>query len=302
MKIQADYKVGENEYKRINIWNIYNDYKEKKNNGYPYDIHQFYKDYYKGNLYSTNRKNKVRLSLYIAKPFAKSYFKYYPNTRIDWNEESLSHELFKDIISDFTILKLKTYNNDLIKLYISRSEIEYKFYANDNCYYADIYFWFYKSEPANYILKWQGQLCFEIFHTHKTEQKKVKDCLLNNIAVFEHTISPAFLIENCYSEKTLLKKEENIILSLSSEIYGEILSDPASNEYKEIVRIYQKLEQLQYENKQIINTVDYYKNTVEELNKKLDKEINEKVELEKFKKSIENNKFFAFVIKLFRIK
>ena len=57
MKKFADFKLSDGQYKRISIWDIYNDYKKHNYElNYLYDIKQFYKDFYNCNLFSTHFK------------------------------------------------------------------------------------------------------------------------------------------------------------------------------------------------------------------------------------------------------
>lgn len=300
MKKFADFKLSDGQYKRISIWDIYNDYKKYKYElNYLYDIKQFYKDFYKGNLFSTHFKseNKKRLSLCIFDNYKDSFFRYCKNDSFQYcSQESAPHELFKDIISAYDKLTLKN-NNQIIVLYISESDIEHEFIANGNRYYADIYFKFYKSEPEEYLYKWNGELCFEIKYSHAVDSKKRVDCYREGIAVFEHTISKAYAdrIKDIDSKHTEELVVDEITRMLETAIYGKLISDPEIVGYTKIRNLQNKINELEYR----YNAQQQSIKNLEEMRDFFKKEKNT---LLTFKKSVESKKLLKFLLKLYRIK
>ncbi len=306
MKKRADLLLPNGQYKRIDIWYVDKHYKQQVlNNNYEYDIKQFYKDFYKGKLYSThfNVKHKKNLSLNIKDKYYKSYFKYYPGQSSHSIEETVPHELFKDIIGNMSQLTLRSNHRDII-LFISESDIEHKFKANGNTYYADIFFKFYKSIPEEYFYKWNGELCFEIKHTHAVEAKKHRDCYKEGIAIFEHSISSNYV--NMIS-RIINEQSENAVVSLITNalkeyIYGEFISDPESEEFKMINRLNNEISFLnkeKIENQKTIRDLDDKINILEDEKTKL---IFENAELISFKKNVKSKKTLNFLLKLYRIK
>lgn len=253
MKLFADYKI-ENGYKRINIWNIYNSYKKYvKEKGY-IDFKEYYNKYYKNRLFSTHGANSIKMSMTLVHmhPYGKSYFKYLGDLNEKGQFESISHSTYKDIISEMSTLNL-VINEKIIKLYVSSSKIEWFFSANGNNYIADVFIKFYKSEPERYYKKWNGQLCFEIKNTHSVDKKKIKDCYIAGIPIFEHTISKKLMMDgHTESEYEILSQTRFIFDKLSEKIYGKLLSDP-DNEIYEIEKIKKEKDDLLIKNQQLLS-------------------------------------------------
>lgn len=306
MKRQADLLLDDEKYKRIGIWYIYNDYKrQKKENNYEYDLKQFYNDYYKGKLYSTHYKieRKKKLSLNIKHPYGNSFFRYYPGQSSHCSEETIPHEMFKDIISGFSKLVLRVDRKDII-LYVSEGDIEHKFHANGNIYYADIYFKFFKSEPEEYYYKWNGEICFEIMHTHKVGEKKKFDCLKEGIAVFEHPISTAYidLISNIYNEQSEFRVVKKITEDLQDYIKGSIISNPETEEYIMIKKLQKEIEDLKQDNNMQLCMIEDLNNKIRNIKFENKSILSQNNQLEKFKSTIFEKKIFKLLLKIYGIK
>lgn len=304
MKFLADYKLPDGSYKRIRVKNIIDDYKYHKYKlNYPYDFKQFYQDYYKGNLFSTHLRvsRKQNMYLRVCEVYENSYFKYYPKQAPKIiSQDTIPHELFKDIICGFQKLVLKYYNQE-VTLYISECDTEHQFFANGHEYYADIYFKFYKSEPEEFLYKWNGELYFEIKHTHAVGNKKRKDCQTDKLAVFEHSISKAYLdwidrLNDSNSEEVIIEK---ITDSLQSVIYGKWLSDPKTEEYIMIKELQNKVFALE---NQLSTVKEDSKDALESLENKCKLVTNERDELSVFKSKVESKRILRALLKLYRIK
>lgn len=292
MKLYADYKIH-NGYKKINIWYIYNGYK-KYNIENHIDFREYYKKYFKNRLFSTHKSTKMAMTLVRKQPYGKSFFRYLGNLNNNGEFESVSHSVYKEIITDLNILNLVV-NEQKIKLYISYSDIEFYFTANGNNYVADVFVYFNKSEPMEYFYKWKGILCFEIKYKHAVDKRKVDDCYVEGIPVFEHTISKKLMIsDNTINEEELISQKNFITNKLTDKIYGKLLSDPESEEYKLIEKLKKENDELRNENSKLQNC----NAILMEVNNKQNIRIKE---LQDKYKKIENKKILKFILKIFRI-
>lgn len=235
MKTFADYKLDENKYIRISIWDIYHQYTLARNRGYIYDLRNYYKENFSGKLFSVhkNPNTKKPMSLVINATYGKSFFRYTKGSNITNNKESLVHEMYKEIISRLSELNL-VYGKECIKIYVTKTDIEYHFEANHNNYVADVFIWFNKSEPSEYYKKWGGKLCFEVKHTHSVDSKKITDCNTAGIAIFEHKISNKLMIKNdyCSSKAEFDDRVKFITQYLKQKIYGKILFVSEKDKFK----------------------------------------------------------------------
>ncbi len=301
MKLYADYKI-ENGYKRISIWDIYNGYHNYVAKEGKIDFDVYYRKYYKNRLFSTHNSTKIAMVLVRKKPYYLSSFRYLGNINCNGKLESITHSTYKEIIKDFKVLNLRVGNRD-IKLYVSHSDIEVGFTANGNNYYADVFIDFYKSEPSFYYYKWNGKICFEINYSHSVEDKKVNDCFLEGIAIFEHTVSNKLSMrEHITTEEEVINQKNFIAEKLSTVIYGKLLSDPVAVDYKnfdnlikENIRLETQYRSLLNDNKALLNANNFQSNKIIQLEQNV-------LSLEKYKNKIENHKFIKFIIKLFGIK
>lgn len=304
LKIFADYQLAENDYKRISRWDINDSYKNYiSTTNQNITIQKYYQITYKNKLYSTHRdfNRKQPLALTIKDPFYNSFFKYVGGSRHSSSEESISHELYKEIIANLKILNLKI-NKQMIKLYITKSEIEYKFTANSNTYFADVFFWFNKSEPEEYTIKWGGIICFEIKYTHATEKQKILDCQLSNIPIFEHSISKKLRVDGDIKNKEEEIEAQNFIRNyMEKEIFGKLLSDPETEVYKQI-------KNLKREKIELNNTITSNQSIISNLNREIDnlKATNNKLKNENQKmcnilKRINQHSILKLLLKLFKI-
>lgn len=304
MKKFADLKITENgkdKYININIWYIFKSYNEAKKYGYEKDLKEYYKERFKGSLFSTHKdvSKKKPLSLYTAKPYSNSYFKYQQNQPGLANDESVQHELFKDIIQNFRKLVL-FFNKEQVILYIKKSEIEYNFNANGNNYRADIYFEFDKSEPAEYLYKWNGKLFFEIKYTHAVNNKKRTDCITEQIPMVEHSISKYYaeMIENMYNEQSMVNTIDYIKKQLNDKIYVKIISDPTPICYNELIKFREKCRLLNENNEVLKNQIEMLKDINKEIvqkNNKLELELNQ---MKSRADKIFGNKFLKCLIRI----
>lgn len=78
IKMYADLKISENEYKSISVWDIINSYNDAKEQEYEGEFKDYYNENYKNLLFSTHKdiNKKEEMHLCIREPYACSYFKY----------------------------------------------------------------------------------------------------------------------------------------------------------------------------------------------------------------------------------
>ena len=306
MNRAAYFKLPDGSFKKIRIWDIFDEYDYYKNHlGYPDDEKKFYQKFYKGKLYSLHKNpiNRKRFVLCIKKQRERSFFRYYKNEAPLNPQETVAHTLFKEIISEFNVLVLQYYR-DVVTLHITESDIEHKISANGNVYYADIYFKFYKSEPEEFFYKWNGELCFEIKHTHAVGNKKSQDCYNEGIAIFEHTISKTFLemvesIDDSRSEKAVI---DTITDKLKTGIYGEWVSNPSSERYIMIKDLQGEVQSLNNKLFEQQEKTDYYKGSYYDEKKAKELALKDCTELSAFKQNVQSKKLLRFLLRLYRIK
>ncbi len=301
MKLFADYKI-EDGYKNINIWYIYNSYKAYIKSEGNISFEKYYDKFFKHRLFSTHRVNKIQMMLVKKYPYGNSFFRYYGNINDKGKSESITHSTYKDIIKELYILNLLV-NGKLIKLYVSYSDIEYNFIANSNNYYSDVFIRFYKSDPEEYLYKWNGKLCIEINYTHPSGKEKARDYYVEGMALFEHNVSRKLLMdEHTDSEDKIINQKEFIKEKLSDKIYGKLLSDPKSKEYimieklkKENMELQNKNNELERKNLLLLRENNLQSTKIVEMKQKT-------LKLEEYKEKIEKHKFINLIIKLFGIK
>lgn len=304
MKRTADLQISENRYKRISIWDIFKAYQEAQAVGYRYDIKQYYIEHFKGHLFSTHTdtSKKKPLSLCNKKPYNKSFFKYYPNQAPQESDDTVQHELLKEIIRDIDKLVL-VYNSQKIVLYIDKNEIEYRFSANGNQYRADIFFEFYKSEPEEYLYKWNGRLYFEIKHKHAVDNKKQTDCQLERIAMVEYSISKYYIkmIEKMCTEEDELRIYNYIKNALCQCIYVKILSNPEPKHYSQLLIAQDEINNLKNTHIKYGEQLESLKKENYELDKSLRNSIEENKKLQEYINQVKSKKLLSFLFKIFRI-
>ena len=196
----------------------------------------------------------------------------------------------------------------MVKIYSEFSEIEYRFNANGELYIADVYIMFNKSEPMEYFYKWKGRLCFEIKHTHAVDIFKIKNCYYEGIPIFEHTISSKMTFENVTSSNELKDRKNYVTKMLSEKIYGNIISDPSSNEYINYCRCinenYTLKSEINYlinKNNDLLNYQNENKHQMQMLNDVISKTEIQNEKLSDFKTKVMSSKTIKLILKLYNI-
>ena len=196
----------------------------------------------------------------------------------------------------------------LVKIYSEFSEIEYRFNANGELYIADVYIMFNKSEPMEYFYKWKGRLCFEIKHTHAVDIFKIKNCYYEGIPIFEHTISSKMTFENVTSSNELKDRKNYVTKMLSEKIYGNIISDPSSNEYINYCRCinenYTLKSEINYlinKNNDLLNYQNENKHQMQMLKDVISKTEIQNEKLSDFKTKVMSSKTIKLILKLYNI-
>lgn len=282
-KRYADILINNN-YKRIGIWNVINGEKESP------------LLWASMKYYSTHKKpeNKQEMSFVHGKPRSKSFFRYkridktYPEG--EGHEESHTHEAYKDIIADLDVLNLYyVKRKTLIQLFVSDVEIEKE--TDDHKYRVDVFVKFNKSIPEEYLTKWHGQLAFEINVTHAVGIIKKDYFKQKKIAMFEHTVSKKLMMYDRYLQNEKSENDQITFIAryMKDRIDGEFLSDPESEEYKQ-------MKELEDANRQIVElteTISIHKKKINVLEGKLNTSRTEMSNLESELSSckIENKRY-----------
>lgn len=301
MKLFADYKINDG-FKNINIWYIYNGYKSYITEEKKIDFKQYYKRYFKNKIFSTHKSNKRAMCLVKKSPYGKSFFRYLSHINDNGDFESVSHSTYKEIIKEMNVLNLIV-NECKIKLYVSFSDMEYYYKANGNDYFVDVFIHFDRSEPEEYFYKWNGQLCIEIKHTHAVDKKKIIDFSKEGIPIFEHTISKKLMMsENTSSEEELLNQKKFIAEKLSEKIYGKLISDPSSEEFKLILKLKKQNNDLRSKTTELENENIILKQKNTNLESEIKRLEQDNTTLLRYKNLLESKKVIKFMIKLYKIK
>lgn len=226
-------------------------------------------------FYSTHYKieNRRRMSFVNRKPNA--YFKYYKTNKesIISKDESLTHEICKELIADMRILKFKT-PKKVFTIFARESEIEYEIKFKNSKFYIDVFVNFEKSEPMSLVSKWNGALAIEVFVSHKTEENKIEKLNKNGYAIVEVNIPEWLKIDESkeVSEEYFELMKSRIIEYFSDGIKSNIISNPSSKEYKLLYKIYEQNEEIKKLKEDNLNRINAL-NASNETNKNLEQEL-----------------------------
>lgn len=259
MKRFADIKLDDGSFKRTNVWEVK---RGKIKNPEIWSNIKFY---------STHKKIENKKILFFVNASPNSYFRYKsendnPNKGKD---ETLTHELCKEIISEIKDLNFKIYN-DYYKFKVIDSEIEHRIDTPNGTYVVDIFVKFEQSIPNYLKIKWNGILAIEIFVHHKCEQDKITNLKAAMVPVIQVRISDKLWIDE--SKELSLKDIENKKAFLTSyfekEIFAQLLLDPSSEEYNEMIensKLIQKINELELDNKKKAEIIQSEQNTINKL-------------------------------------
>lgn len=287
MKRWADILI-DNEYRRINIWNVIK-WKEinpefwENNKNHIYSIHK-------------NIEDKVPMIFQVGrnKIYGKSFFKYKDvnSVRIgEGYEESYQHEFFKECFSRMKILNLKD-GKDIVKIYVDEAIQEEVIHTKSGRKrIVDVMIRFSKADPMIYVEKWSGKLAIEVYQTHKVDDLKIKEFKDMEIAMAEFNASKwTRITDNLESKEEEEKQFERIIKSLNELIWVKILSDPISREYFSSVRLEEEINKNEF----YLEKLSLMKNEIirlkNEQKKLLQETINYKENEERIKEELINAK------------
>lgn len=134
--------------------------------------------------------------------------------------ESLTHQGNKEAISTMEELTIR-FNDEKVKLYIKKVEIEKEIICNGTPYEIDLYFELEKTEPENYFKEWDGKLWFEIFHTCRVDSKQAEDFAIENETLFEYKILQCYNFVNNISMEGYEKRKLSIVNKYKEKgVYG----------------------------------------------------------------------------------
>ncbi|WP_207715356.1 hypothetical protein [Clostridium saccharoperbutylacetonicum] len=186
-------------------------------------------------FFSTHKRIENRKELIFVNTKPNPHFRYKKLDDIGshkGHDETLTHELCIEILSEISVMTFKI-GNDSYKIYVSDCEIEYKIETSNALYFVDLFLKFDKSEPEWLVTKWNGIVAVEVYVTHKTGEVKRKDLFDSGIPVIEIDVSKKFYIDETreISEEDINEKKSFISKYYEKEIFAKLLANPSSKEY-----------------------------------------------------------------------
>lgn len=212
-------------------------------------------------VYSTHKPGE-RIEMYVNRRGVNHYFAYKGENgdSSSSNPETLTHTLCKEVIAELasneTHTELKFFNkfgvyahHPPVPIKLTHGFLEHQIVINGNRYSIDAYCEFY---PANHIpdgpespadllslyRQWSGQIAFEIYHTHKVGEIKMRDLESAGIPVFQigiHSNSALYIdedeiakMDDAQADSYLQKHREKLRRIFSKSIGGVVLNDPKS--------------------------------------------------------------------------
>jgi hypothetical protein len=185
--------------------------------------------------WSQHRKGERRKVKQMQRPPAKPFFAYMDESTPHEGDggESLSHVLFKNAIARLGKTQLRFPNGETHDIRITHAEVEKTVTLSVGYCVVDV---FCKFESDGYLAKkWGGEVCFEVWHTHRAPPEKIIGLRDKRVPVIEVKVSEFFRYRR--EENTNDKLEEEHVNYLAKRLgefmAGKAISDPSSVEYLE---------------------------------------------------------------------
>ena len=138
--------------------------------------------------------------------------------------ESLTHQGNKEALATVDELIIM-FNDEKVKLFIKRVEVEKEIVCNGTTYEIDLFFELEKTEPTVYYDQWNGKLWFEVFHTCKVDSKQAEDFAIANETLFEYKVPNFFNFVNNISLEGYEKRKLFIAEKYRKNgVYGCLIS------------------------------------------------------------------------------
>lgn len=175
-----------------------------------------------------------------------------PDCTFEDEGESITHFAAKKALARMKKLRLvdmKTKTEYQFNVIKGENEKRFLF---DKPYYADVYFQFdshQNKEMKKYFFKWKEQLAVEIFVSHKNSHTKSRAFAENGIPIFEVKIPKStrekFELESPVglSKNRIDRAINNMEKMFEKGIRGVLISDPETEEYKEMCRYKEEIQQ-----------------------------------------------------------
>lgn len=147
--------------------------------------------------------------------------------------ETLSHVLHKNAIARLEKTQLRFPNGETHDIRITHTEIEKTIPLTVGYSVVDVYCRF---ESDGYLAKkWGGEICFEVWHTHRAPRDKILGLREKRVPVVEVPVSKYHLYRN--ETNTTDELEERyvnyLVGRLGEYMTGKAISNPSSVEYME---------------------------------------------------------------------
>ena len=186
--------------------------------------------------WSQHRKGDRRKVKQMQRPPAKPFFAYMDDSTPHEGDggESLTHVLFKNAIARLGKTQLRFPNGETHDIRITYAEMEKTVTLMVGYRVVDVYC---KFESDGYLAKkWGGEVCFEVWHTHRAPPEKIIGLRDKRIPVVEVKVSEFFRYRYD-GDTTNDEREEKHITYLAGRLEefmaGKAISDPSSVEYLE---------------------------------------------------------------------
>lgn len=147
--------------------------------------------------------------------------------------ESLSHVLYKNAIARLAKTQLQFPNGEKHDIRITHAELEKTIPLAEGYRVVDVYCKF--ESESHLAKKWGGEVCFEVWHTHRAPKDKVLGMKAKRVPVFQVPVPKLYQYRNEKNTSSELEKkhEDFLVGRLGEYMKGNAISDPSSVEYLE---------------------------------------------------------------------
>ncbi|WP_038489235.1 hypothetical protein [Janthinobacterium agaricidamnosum] len=186
--------------------------------------------------WSQHRKGERKKVKQMQRPHTKPFFAYMNDSMPHEGDggESLSHVLFKHAIARLSKTQLRFPNGETHEIRITHADLEKTISLAVGYRVVDVYC---KFESDGYLaIKWGGEVCFEVWHTHRAPPMKIIGLRDKRVPVVEVKVSEFFRYRYDGDTTNAEREEKHIVYlvgRLEEFMTGKAISDPSSMEYLE---------------------------------------------------------------------
>ncbi|MDL2323957.1 hypothetical protein LJC61_02225 [Ruminococcaceae bacterium OttesenSCG-928-A16] len=236
----AQHKKDASKSRRMSAYSVY---LMREHNPQEYSEYDFF-------THKTEHPQKVHIAkrnLVFFRYNRKPLNEYYKNK----DSESFTHEMIKTVLGSFETLILSERKDErnrtiIINVNPSQTVLEKTFTIDDNEFIVDIYFEIDSTSPPEYLYKWGGKLIVEVCVTHKVPPIKKVAFENNNLAIFEvkfnDSVRKKFDLDSETDENRAQEKQKMMVGMFRKSIFGNLISDPSTEEYLEMVDLKKAIE------------------------------------------------------------